>query len=350
MLVWTCSDEDLPYSAEETSHLESLRSADFDVTVAPRSLDWDKLAAFANVTEPSIFHFIGHGTRDGDLVIRDGANHVRRPATDVVRLVREASPALEGVYLSGCFTAKTAPELLESLPPAAGWAIGTTAEVDDELATRFAERFYEHLIGSEMRPRQAFEVARVYAESDWGEEVSHTAWFRRSDLPAVEEMAKTISSALRTIFNRSAFLEPMRQELSMQALDDALLDVSHTLGTGQALSRRYQTPIPAASIPVEWLHDPAIQSFVREAKRGITAARRALRELSEAAAGEDHVVGNGFQLDPHAQIQWMRKVNAVDLARNKVLRTANKLLTRNGVPPLQVISVSFARNEMPHVS
>ena len=349
ILVWNCGEDDLAHAKQEAAHLESLRSADCDVVVAPRSVEWNNLAASAGAVKPTIFHFIGHGDSNGQLVVREGGNRVRRPAADVIRVVRAASASLDGVYLSGCFTAKPGPELLKDLPPAAGWAIGTVSEVDDELAAQFSEKFYDHLIGSAASPQKAYDVANAYTVADWGE-VPHAAWFVLSQLPAVDQIAQTICTGLRGIFNRPAFTDSMKDEMSLQDLDAALQDVSHALGTGQVLSRRDRTVIPPASFPPEWLQEPTIQRFVTSALRGVTDTRRALADLREGIQG-DRVIGNAFNFNKAvAQDEWMKRVDDVDRARNRILRAINTHLVRNNIPRFSLIPVSYGPAEIKRVS
>lgn len=346
ILVWNCGN-DLTHAEREAKHLESLRSADCEVLVAPPSVEWNGLAAISSASKPTIFHFIGHGDPKGQLVVRENGNRVNRPATDVIRVVRAASASLEGVYLSGCFTARIGPELLTDLPPTAGWAIGTVSEVDDDLAAEFSGRFYDHLIGSAGSPQQAYDVATAYTVADW-EEVHHAAWFVRSQLPAVDQMAQTIGDCLHTIFNRPAFKETMRNEVSMTDLDDALQDVSHALGTGQLLSRRTGTVIPPGSFPVEWLQEPTVNDFVEKAVRGISAVRRALAPLREGDHGNaDRIIGNAFNFDSSVPpAERMKCANKVDRARNQILKSVNKILIHNNIPPFSLIPDSFSPAEI----
>ncbi|KLL95664.1 hypothetical protein NJ76_23900 [Rhodococcus sp. IITR03] len=223
-------------------------------------------------------------------------------------------------------------------------------EVDDELAAHFSEKYYDHLIGSAASPQKAYDVANAYAVADWGNEVPHAAWFVLSPLPAVDQMAQTICSALRGIFNRAAFTDSMKDEMSLKDLDDALQDVSHALGTGQVLSRRDRTVITPASFPSEWLQDPTIQRFVTSALRGVTDTRRALAVLREGIQG-DRVIGNAFNFNQAvAQDEWMKRVDGVDRARNRILRAINTHLVRNDIPRLSLIPLSYGPAEIKRIN
>lgn len=118
--------------------LQSYRSSEVDVVVAGHALDWDQLGGLIASVKPTIFHFIGHGTKHGELVINEGRNNVARSIASVLRVVRAASPALEGVYLSGYHTSVPGPEPLEFLAPTSGGLVGTSDAVEDDVAMLFS--------------------------------------------------------------------------------------------------------------------------------------------------------------------------------------------------------------------
>lgn len=345
VFVWRTCGADLRFADAEVSSLESLRSIDFRVSVADESLKWVDLAEVTGAFRPTIFHFIGHGDDRGNLSIPDGDGSVYRQAADVVKTVRAASPDLRGIYLSGCYTSRPGPDLLQELAPAGGWVVGTRSAVDDDLAQHFAGTFYRHLTGPAESPNEAFNVARAYAKADWGEEVSHEMWGGISDLPPVDEMARTIHSSLMSVFNRAAFQISMRQEASIVELKQALQDVSHALGTGEVRSRKGDV-VQSLNFPVEWLHQPEIREFVLSANRGIAAARRAVNIVAAGVQG-DHVVGNAFNFNPSVtKSECMQQINEVDKQRNKILSAVNRLFARQGISPLPKVSISFTKKQI----
>ncbi|WP_155854094.1 hypothetical protein [Paenarthrobacter nicotinovorans] len=345
ILVWDCSDIDLRYAEQEKANLLALRSKDCGVVPAGQEIEWPALAGFAAAVKPTILHFIGHGDDLGQIKVNEDGSTFGRPAKDVIKVVREAAPSLEGVFLSACFSAKAGPELLKDLPTVGGWAIGTVSKVDDDLAAVFAERFYRHLLGSAATPEEAYSVAHAYTDADWPDEVPHSAWFARSPLPSIGTMARDINSALRDILNRSAFRTPMRREVSMQELDAALQDVGRAMATGQLISRQDRAVI--GTFPREWLQDPEIEKFVSSATKSLAATRRALAVLKEGAVGSDRVYGNVLNFDKTARDdEWMRRVNRVDQTRNLLLKAANALFVRNNVPRLQRIDLSFSADDI----
>lgn len=342
--VWNCADEQMSYADQEVRSLESHRSGEVDVVVAGHALEWDGLGGFIASVKPTIFHFIGHGTPRGELIVNEGHSTVARSIESVLAVVRAASPGLEGVYLSGCYTSVTGPEPLEILAPTDGWVVGTSDAVDDDVATMFTLKFYEHLFNSNVDVRTAFRLAKAYLKADLGDNTPHSVWMTLSSMPPVDTMAQTAFTALRGVFDRSAMQVPMHGEFSIAELDHALQDISHALGTGEVRSRRSGAPIAPASFPVEWLHEPRIADFVSEARDGISTVRRSLDVLQQGAGSEDRVIGNVLNFDQSvSRAEWMRRVNKVDRGRNKIINAVNKLLNNSRVPPLNSIPLSFSR-------
>lgn len=345
--VWNCADEQMSYAGQEVQSIESHRGGDVDVVTAGRGIDWDGLAKFIAAVDPEVFHFIGHGTRSGELVVNEAGGTVERSIESVLKVVRAASPALEGVYLSGCYTSATGPEPLEHLAPTAGWVIGTSAAVDDDIAAEFTRRFYEHFVALDFDVVKAFNIAKEYLGADLGDETPHGVWMTVSSMPPVDAMGRTVFTALRNIFSRPAMHVPMRHEASIGELDDALQDISHALGTGEARSRRTGALIQSAYFPVEWLYEPRISKFVRVAGAAIASIRRDLAVLSQGAGGQDRVFGNVLNFDQSVSpAEWMRRINQVDRGRNKIIRAMNDLLRGSGVPNVDPIRISFSSQDI----
>ncbi|NIL84719.1 hypothetical protein RhoFasGS6_02092 [Rhodococcus fascians] len=346
VFVWNTGGAGLRFDDAEASSLESLRSTDFRVTVADDSLEWVDLAKAIGAFRPTIFHFIGHGDERGNLWVPDGKLSVGYQASNVVKTVRSASRDLRGIYLSGCYTSRPGPDLLQQLAPAGGWVVGTRSAVDDDLAHHFAATFYRHLTGPAESPNEAFNVALAYAEADWGEEVSHEMWCEVSHLPPVDDMARTIYGALKNVFNRAAFQLPMSQEASIAELKDALQDVGHALGTGEVRSRESGSVIQPLRFPVDWLHQPEIRNFVLSANRGIADTRRAVDAVAVGVQG-DFVVGNAFNVNQGvAKAEIMRQINEVDRKRNQIIAAVNRLFANQGISPLPKISLSFTKQQI----
>lgn len=342
--MWNCGD-DLRYAKEEVEHLRCLRSPECEVTEVP-TLKWKDLGGFAAAVEPTIFHFIGHGDSKGNLTVRGSSFSV--PAVDVIRKVCIASQDLKGVYLSACFSAVDGPQLLDFLPPAGGWAIGTGLAVDDDQAEQFSKMFYQHLIADALTPRKAYDLAHSHIATNWGsDDVVQSAWFNPSQLPAVDRMVQDIDTAIRVIFSRSAFRFPMRDEGSIKELEDALDDVSYALATGQVVSRKHRNTIQPSSFPAAWLHAPEVEGFVITAMRRIALVRDRLAVIKAGALNDRPAVGNQLGVDDTAtREQWMERMNEVDAARNRVLKAANKLFERGNLAPLAMIKPSYTKKEL----
>ncbi|WP_157436056.1 CHAT domain-containing protein [Gordonia malaquae] len=342
VLVWVCAPE-LSFAADEVSSIIRLRSADFKVM--DTDVDWPDLARVVSGFRPTIFHFIGHGDASGNVMVPENGHRVGYNAVRVIRTISAASAELTGVFLSGCYSVGAGPDLAQSLTPAGGWVIGTRTGVDDDLAKYFAERFYSHLSGSAQSPHEAFEVARCYADTIWEDEVPHAIWSEFSRLPPVSEMSRTIYTCIRRVFDRPAFQTPMRMELSLKDLADAMEDVIHALGTGEVRSRRYG--VSSASFPAEWLNEATISKFVVGLRKKVTAAQAALKYATEGTAG-DYVSPTLINFDggQTTQVEWMKRLNDVDRKRNAVISAVNKLIADQGVGKLPSISLSFSKAEV----
>jgi hypothetical protein len=342
--IWNCADEALGWAEDECSRIEMHRSSETDVVRVPQKITWDGLAAYLRSVDPTIFHFIGHGTDRGELWVHDPGGFAR--GTDsVLRLLRSAAPSLEGVYLSGCYTARAIPDSLDRHVPSGGWVVGTADAVDDDMAAAFSGRFYDQLLDGVGDPRRAFEDAKAYIEGDFGETSPHRVWIGLSSLPAVPEMARTVLTALRGIFDRPAMQVQMSQEFSFEELESAVLDMGHALGTGEVRSRRDQAIITSLSFPPQWMYEPQIANFVSETRRDLTAIRRGLDQLRVGTGGAARLYGLG-DFDKTVSLRtWMRRVNSIDKRRNHILEMMNSLLGASATP-LPLIPVSFSREDL----
>lgn len=348
VLVWNCANADLEKHAnEETEHLLGLRSENFDVVVAGPAIGWRGLAHFAIGMKPTIFHFIGHGDDKGNLSAREeGHDFMLRRGAEVIRVVRAASPGLEGVFLSACYSAKTGPDLLRPLPTVGGWAIGTTSGIQGDEAAAFSKTFYDHLVKPPVSPRTAFDIAAAYADAEYPKPL-HRAWFSRSSLPYLDQMASDIYTALKDIFDRDSFRVSLRGEASMEDLNVALQDIAHALETGEVKSRHNRAVIPHISFPKEWLSaDPHIQHFVRIAQRGINATRKELLTVMDGTR-DARIFGDVSNLDSDTPAhEWMKKMNNVDRTRNRILKAASNLIAHANLDPFPSIPDSFSKAEI----
>lgn len=341
--MWNCADDRMTWAGCEVRALEAHRSEHLDVVVAGGALEWNRLASFIASVEPTVFHFIGHGTSSGELMVRERGSFVKRSIESVLSKVRASSPSLEGVYLSGCYTSVTGPEPLEFLAPSGGWAVGTNTEVEDGVAMDFAERFYQQYLGSGLDAQSAVDAANASFVACFGEDAPHVIWKKVSSLPKVSAMSNDINLAIRNVFYRAAMQNPMCSEGSIQDVDEAMRDISETLGTGNVRSRRSGEIIGSASFPEDWLWEPRIADFVSKAQKAISAVRKSLNVLRQGSAGRDFVYGNASNFDTSASVpEWMQRVNEVDRGRNRIIRGLNGLMAGSNVTPLDLIDMSFS--------
>ncbi|MDX2006883.1 MAG: CHAT domain-containing protein [Meiothermus sp.] len=108
---------------------------------------------------PSILHFAGHGSEDGELVVLDEAgNSEFMPLESLVTMIRNVNASrLRCVILNACYTKKKAKKLLEHVP----YVIAYRKAFDDRHAIAFAEGFYQALAKFEHDIKTAFEMGQA---------------------------------------------------------------------------------------------------------------------------------------------------------------------------------------------
>ncbi|MEZ4471736.1 MAG: CHAT domain-containing protein [bacterium] len=89
----------------------------------------------------AIFHYAGHASGDALFLESDDSGPAQAHAAGLARMLGNL-PGLQLVFLNGCSTEPQVRRLLELGVPA---VIATSRAIDDGVATRFAERFYQRL-------------------------------------------------------------------------------------------------------------------------------------------------------------------------------------------------------------
>jgi len=105
---------------------------------AVRPLD---LLQALNELKPSIVHFSGHGTEDGQLVFQGDNNTVKFVSLHAIVATMQAAEGVQLVFLNACFSAAQAQAVVQHVPA----AIGMTDAIDDIAARIFAAKFYSAL-------------------------------------------------------------------------------------------------------------------------------------------------------------------------------------------------------------
>lgn len=145
------------------------------------------LAEALRTHRPHVIHIISHGERAGLFLLDDGGHEqfVRSETLrDMIRAARLDDLLL--VVLNACHSRETA----EALADATDCAIGTELQVRDDVAYRFAHRFYDELLrGASVA--HAFDSAHVEARTTHPEPIYHLCPGRASDLEKLILFAPT---------------------------------------------------------------------------------------------------------------------------------------------------------------
>jgi hypothetical protein len=200
-----------------------------------------------------------------------------------------------------------------------------------------------------MSEEVAYKNAYDHVAATWTyDDMKHSAWFRHSQLPRVNDMVQRVHTSIRAILSRSALQTEMRDEASIEALEDALEDVALALSTGQVRDRRSGGWLDAISIPPEYLHGPEVEEFTVVARKKLQRSRDALEQVKVGALRDRPVIGDSFAFDLSMapKHEWMKRINAVDRTRNDFLRAADKLFARAGISSLPKIPMSYSSDEL----
>ncbi|HET7505591.1 MAG TPA: CHAT domain-containing protein, partial [Kofleriaceae bacterium] len=114
----------------------------------------DELMRFLNDHEPTVIHFSGHGGGRTGLVLENDGIAQRLSPGVLPRILKTAAPCTRIVVLNACFD----DELASALTEVVDCVVGTTAEIDDDAARKFATGFYRAL-GYHRSVGNAFEQA-----------------------------------------------------------------------------------------------------------------------------------------------------------------------------------------------
>jgi AAA-like domain len=118
----------------------------------------DEVAQVVLRHTPTILHFSGHGSADGELLLPDADGRAIAATPEAVAglfAVLAPQVGLRGVVLNACYSEALAVALARHVE----WVIGASAALPDKMALTFAGAFYEAL-GYDLAVEQAFELAR----------------------------------------------------------------------------------------------------------------------------------------------------------------------------------------------
>lgn len=145
---------------EETRRIkDALRMAKYDdifsveaeMSVRPRDI-LDRLHRH----KPTILHFVGHGTREGNLLFESETGESKEVGIGALLQALEALPGTRSLILNACFSATQAGRMIEHVE----CVVGTRGGISDAAALSFADGFYRAL-GEGKSIKTAFELGKT---------------------------------------------------------------------------------------------------------------------------------------------------------------------------------------------
>ncbi len=110
-----------------------------------------------NEFRPTIIHFSGHGSPDGDIVFTDDRGQAKCVSKEaIVQTMLACSGAIQLVFFNTCYSREQAEAVISHVDA----AVGMTNEIDDDAARVFAAQFYS-AIGFGLSVHQAFEQSKA---------------------------------------------------------------------------------------------------------------------------------------------------------------------------------------------
>ena len=131
---------------------------DVDVVPCPATT-LDQLAEAIRREKPHVFHFSGHGDRDGIFLTGTDGDAVHVKPVTMGTLLEQAEETLRLVILNTCNSAEQA----RALTGFVDCAIGTSLDITDDAALAFSRSFYS-AVGDGSSVRQAFAVAKAVVD------------------------------------------------------------------------------------------------------------------------------------------------------------------------------------------
>lgn len=129
-------------------------SIDFQTRWATRVQD---LFQAINETNPTIIHFSGHGTKNGELVFQDNADNPKKVSNEVIAEVMSACSAdIRMLVFNNCFSSSQAEMIVDKVEA----TIGMNKSIGDESAILFSSQLYSS-IGFGLSLEKAFGQAKA---------------------------------------------------------------------------------------------------------------------------------------------------------------------------------------------
>ena len=151
----------------------------FESCWAVRSGD---ILQYINQYQPTIVHFSGHGSSEGDLVLMDNNSNTKLISMDsIVQAMSVANENLRLVFFNTCHSKNQANSVTEHIE----CAIGMNTSITDEAAQVFSAQFYSS-IGFGLSVDKSFKQAKAALMLEEIDEENTPALFVKPDYEAAE--------------------------------------------------------------------------------------------------------------------------------------------------------------------
>lgn len=129
-------------------------SIDFQTRCATRVQD---LFQAINETNPTIIHFSGHGTENGELVFQDNADNPKTVSNEAIaEMISASSDDIRMLVFNNCFSSSQAEMIVDKVEA----TIGMNTSIGDESAILFSSQLYSS-IGFGLSLEKAFGQAKA---------------------------------------------------------------------------------------------------------------------------------------------------------------------------------------------
>ena len=129
-------------------------SINFETRWATRTTD---LFQYINEVNPTIIHFSGHGTENGELVFQDNNDNPKLVSREAItEMINASSDEVRLVVFNNCFSSVIAEGVVKNIES----AIGMNISIGDDAAIQFASQLYSS-IGFGLSLERAFNQAII---------------------------------------------------------------------------------------------------------------------------------------------------------------------------------------------
>ncbi len=171
-------DEEARNIREMISKAKHRDSVNLETRWAVRPMD---LLQYVNEINPTIIHFAGHGSKNGDLALEDNRGNAKliSPAAILQSIMTAGEDTVRLAYFDACYSDLQAKKVVEIIDA----AIGMGDAITDQAAISFASQFYS-AISFGMSVQKAFNQAKAILMMEYPEEADIPCLFVNSDCDA----------------------------------------------------------------------------------------------------------------------------------------------------------------------